>query len=330
MGRYRTIILLVLVGLMPLLVAIFAARILLVDNSPPAAKVQQAASAKPPPVEKSPQRRVLAAARRLPVGVLLGEGDLTAIEIAPEEIRPAHLILDDKTRITKFFGHAMRKTAEAGSPLTWASLVGPGQRGFLAAVLKPGMRAVTIRLGRGIRHAGLIDPGDQVDVILTAEVPAADERRALMSTTILEKVRVVAVDRLIELGVPPVKAGEDIQRTEIVTATLEVTPIQANRLVLGQREGDLSLAVRSLAVAGVLSAGENPVVNGSPFLPKPILHSAGVTSAAGANGATGHELEPLGRPPVRKVVRVIRGEKDIEETFLDDRQFEPPNSRTRP
>ena len=329
MGRYRTIVLLVIFGFAPLLVAVFAARFLMVDDPAPPAKAQQTATAKPPPEEKS-RRKILAAARRLPVGVLVGEGDLTALEVARGEIRPAHVILDGKSGVTGFFGHAMREAAEAGSPLTWASLVGPGQRGFLAAVLRPGMRAVTIQLGKGIRHAGLIDPGDRVDVILTAEVPAAGKRKAMMSTTILEDVRVVAVDRLIEIGVPPVKTDEEIVRTKIVTATLEVTPIQANRLVLGEREGKLSLAVRSLAAAGVPGTGGKPVVNGSPFLPKPILRPVGITGVTGANRATIHELEPMGRPPVRKVVRVIRGDKDIEEPFSDKREPGPPDSGTRP
>ena len=147
----------------------------------------------------------------------------------------------------------VREALAEGAPLTRSAVVGPGQRGFLAAVLRPGARAVTIRVGPATSHAGLIDPGDRVDVILSAELAVDGGDRSVFARTIVEDVRVVAIDRQVGSGADSPGGGEDgeIVRTEIMTATLEASPAQGDRLVLGEHEGSLSLAVRSLAAVTV-------------------------------------------------------------------------------
>ena len=110
-------------------------------------------------------------------------------------------------------------------------MVGPGQKGFLAAVLRPGTRAVMVRVGEATRQAGLIDPGDRVDVILSAELSIDGGERIVFARTIAEDVRVVAIDRRVD------DVGRDAVREEISTATLEASPAQADRLVLGEHEG---------------------------------------------------------------------------------------------
>ena len=146
-------------------------------------------------------------------------------------------------------GYAVRKAIAEGAPLTQASVVGPRQKGFLAAVLRPGARAVTIRVGAATSHAGLIDPGDLVDVILSAELGIHGGERVVFSRTIAEDVRVVAIDRRVDRRV---KDDED-ERVPMTTATLEASPAQADRLVLGEHEGRLSLAVRSLAAPATVA-----------------------------------------------------------------------------
>ena len=202
--------------------------------------------ATPPPVKQPATRRVLAAARELPVGTLLKEEDLTELEVKTEDVRRGHVVAGNGAATDSLRGYAVREALAAGVPLTLPSVVGPGQRGFLAAVLKPGTRAVTIQLGAGTRHAGLIDPGDRVDVILTAKLRLADGVQSVFTRTILEDVRVVAVDRQVGISAEAVEGGKQVKRTKIVTATLEVSPAQADRLALGEHEGKLSLAVRSL------------------------------------------------------------------------------------
>ena len=256
MQRYRLVIMLVLFGVLPVVVAFFFALSYLEEQEQ---EQQQAESApvveEPPEPEPPPMREVLAAARALPVGTLIGKDDLTTLVLAPDAVRADHFVTDDAVSADALAGmprgHAVREAIAEGAPLLRSAIVGPRQKGFLATVLKPGSRAVTIRVGPATSHAGLIDPGDRVDVILTAEFAAGGGERSTVARTIVEDVRVVAIDR--RPGTGEELAGEDasarVERTEIVTATLEALPPQADRLVLGQHEGKLSLVVRSLAVA---------------------------------------------------------------------------------
>ena len=312
MQRYRTVLLLVFLGLLPLIAAAFVARLFLFDDAVPPAQAEIApAKVAPQPVKVVDSVEVLAAARQLPVGTLLGEDDLTVREVETAAVRSNHVAVSRKIELTTLFGHAMRAEVEAGELLTWSAVVGPGQRGFLAAALRPGMRAVTIQLGKGARHAGLIDPGDRVDVILTAMIRAAADvnPQSVFSRTIIENVRVVAVDRRIETVVPPGDTTDtEVKRTEIVTATLEVSPAQANRLVLGEREGSLSLAVRSLAATAAPNAGGTPIgLNEIMALPLP--------STKDDSG----DLEPRDAEKIgsERVVRVIRGDQEFNEVFTD-------------
>ena len=249
MQRYRTVIILILLVVLPLAAALIAARFLLLGNEakPVLTEVEPVVAAAPP--EKPEKRLVLAAARGLPVGTLLREEDLIEIEFKAGEVRRGHVVVDGPAAVDALRGHALREAVAAGEPLTRSAVVGPGQRGFLAAVLKRGTRAVTIRLGAGARHAGLIDPGDRVDVILTAKLRLADGAQGVFTRTILEDVRVVAVDRRVGSGTESSKGSEQVKRSEIVTATLEVSPAQADRLAHGANEGKLSVAVRSLVAA---------------------------------------------------------------------------------
>ena len=246
MQRYRTVIILVLLVVVPMAAAAVAARFVLPESG---AKPIEAETKTPaaPPVEKQETRKVLAAARGLPVGTLLTEGDLAGLDLPASEIKRGHVVMDGAKAIDALRGHAVREALAEGAPLSRSAVVGPRQRGFLAAVLRPGTRAVTIRLGEGTRHAGLIDPGDRVDVILTAKLRLEDRARSAFARTILEDVRVVAVDRQVGTSAGTAEDGKQVKRTKILTATLEVSPTQADRLALGEHEGELSLAVRSLA-----------------------------------------------------------------------------------
>ena len=193
-------------------------------------------------------REVLAAARALPMGTLIGSDDLTTLVLAPDAVRADHFVADDAVSADALRGHAVREAIAEGVPLLRSAIVGPCQKGFLATVLKPGSRAVTIQVGPATSQAGLIKLGDRVDVILTAELAAGGGERSTVARTIVEDVRVVAIDQ--RLGTCK-EAPEDgsVGPTEFVTATLEALSPQADRLVLGEYEGRLSLVVRSLAVA---------------------------------------------------------------------------------
>ncbi len=251
MRRYRTVIIVALLGIVPMIGAVFVMRFVLPDAEPvqtqAAVPAQQVA---PPVVEEEPDViMVLAAARPLPVGTLLTEEHFTEAGIEEDLVRRRHIETEDLDQDEMPYGYVVRESIAAGASVTWSSLVGPRQRGFLAAVLKPGMRALTVKLGAGTRHSGLVDPGDRVDVVLTAHSRERDQANVL-ARTILEDVRVVAVDRRIGSAAGASAPGHEVERKEIVTATLEVLPSQTGLLALGELEGELSLAVRPLAAAG--------------------------------------------------------------------------------
>ena len=172
MQRYRIVIMLMLFGVLPVVAAFFVALSFLGEQEvePPSDEVRPAAEETPPPSKPPEKQEVLAAARALPVGTLLGKDDLTVLELDPATVGEEHVVLDETTTADSLRGHAVREALAEGAPLTWSAVVGPGQRGFLAAVLRPGTRAVTIRVGPATSYAGLIDPGDRVDVILSADL----------------------------------------------------------------------------------------------------------------------------------------------------------------
>ena len=145
---------------------------------------------------------------------------------------------------SELYGAVVRAGIFAGEPLTAGSLIKPGDRGFLAAVLRPGYRAVAIAIDARSGVAGLVFPGDRVDVLMSIKViekgQKKDEkivRRA--SETVLTNVRVLAVDQRVDDQNAVAKVAK--------TATMEVTPKQAEMLAVAGQMGKLSLSLRSLA-----------------------------------------------------------------------------------
>jgi pilus assembly protein CpaB len=118
----------------------------------------------------------------------------------------------------------------------------PGDHGFLAAVMEPGARAVTIPVDATTGLAGLVWPGDRVDLILTqsngdATVPLG---RRIGAETVLSNVRVIAIDQQLMQG-----ASSSAPDGQARTVTMEVNADQAQRVAVAMRLGQLSLSVRS-------------------------------------------------------------------------------------
>lgn len=203
----------------------------------------------PPPRAKAPPPKplpvVLTASTDLPLGSLITANDMIWSPLKNGAVLSAHM-LKGKTKPEEVIGAVVRRAVYKGMPLTWSSIVRPGQYGFLAAALRPNYRAVTILVNRATSQAGLIYPGDRVDVILTVKVTERETSRTNTYTgTILEDIRVVAVNRQVEstAGQQPNTAAS---RNGANTVTLEVRPAEAERLVLAVSRGDISLAMRSL------------------------------------------------------------------------------------
>ena len=152
--------------------------------------------------------------------------------------------LDGEADMTKLLGTVVRYPVTAGQPLTQGALVAPGDRGFLAAALGPGMRAITIPVSAKTGVAGFVFPGDHVDLVLTQSVKGGDGGQGLKaSETILKNLRVLATD---QSTTTETVEGKSVVRTSS-TVTLEVTPRIAEKVTVAETIGQLSLSLRSLA-----------------------------------------------------------------------------------
>ena len=119
-----------------------------------------------------------------------------------------------------------------------------GERGFLAAVLKPGMRAVSAPVNETTGVSGFVFPGDYVDLMLSHVVNMSDGggqvRPHNVTETVMHNIRVIAMDQ---------RSGDQEQAPAVGrVTTFEVTPEQAERISLAQRMGELRLVLRPLSV----------------------------------------------------------------------------------
>jgi pilus assembly protein CpaB len=210
-----------------------AARSLFIGASAPKAEAAQA--------PKGP--KVLVAQRALPVGTII-TADSVAFQEWPKDMVQDAYFIDGEADMNKLLGTVVRYPITAGQPVTQGGLVAPGDRGFLAAALGAGMRAVTVPVSAKTGVGGFVFPGDHVDLMLTQTVPSTDTGQPLKATeTFLRNVRVLATDQSTETTV---EEGKTVVRA-FRTVTLEVTPKIAEKIEVAQTIGTLSLSLRSLA-----------------------------------------------------------------------------------
>jgi pilus assembly protein CpaB len=226
------------------------------------AGAQQAAAA--PAVPLGP--KVLVARKALPVGTIIDAESLTYQPWPKELLQSAYYVEggpdgDPKTLL----GTVVRYPVTAGQPLTRGSMVGPQDRGFLAAALGAGMRAITVPVNSSTGVAGFVFPGDHVDLVLTQQVEGGGDGPALKaSETIVRNIRVLATDQR-------VTDKDKDGKTEVKTfsnVTLEVTPRIAEKIAVAQSIGTLSLSLRSIAdntaeLQRAVAAGEIKVPAGT-------------------------------------------------------------------
>ncbi len=189
--------------------------------------------------------KILVARKALPVGTII---DLESLTFQPW---PQELMQDayyseggPDADLSKMVGTVVRNPITAGQPVTRGSLVGPKDRGFLAAALGPGMRAVTVPVSVTSGVAGFVFPGDRVDMVLTQEVRGGGDGPPLkVSETIIRNIRILATDQRIDQ-----KDAEGNPAPAVSsTVTLETTPRLAEKIAVAQSLGQLSLSLRSLA-----------------------------------------------------------------------------------
>ncbi len=220
----------------------------------PAAPLPQQVAA---PAPQIPTVEVLVANVDLPLGKIILPNDVTWRRW-PEEAGTGSFVVrrngdTGSAAMDEVIGSIVRTTFVPGEPIRPNRLV-KGNRGFMSAILTPGMRAIAAPIDDPSRGAGaFILPNDRVDVILARRnsgAAAATEGLTHTTATVLRNVRVLAVDQTVEE-----RGGE---KTIVGrTATLELTPGQAETLALARELGTLSLSLRSLADSAVSNlAGE--------------------------------------------------------------------------
>ena len=284
---------------------------------------------------------VLVATRSLPVGTII---DAEAFRFQPW---PEGLVQDayyirgrPQADLSSLIGTVVRTEISAGQPVTRGAVIRPGERGFLAAALGPGMRAVTVGVSATSGVAGFVFPGDRVDLVLTQEVEGGGEGEPLrVSETIIRNIRVLAVDQRLNARD---EQGNQVAQN-VSTVTFEATPKIAEKIAVAQTIGQLSLSLRSLAdntaeLERAIASGEvqvpetddpraerrmllaianQPIDTGTTYTVGSDVsrfqrgsvpgregseHNAPAPTSGGAAPAVGGEVRPMG-----PVVRVARG-----------------------
>ncbi|HEY0270903.1 MAG TPA: Flp pilus assembly protein CpaB [Sphingomonas sp.] len=204
--------------------------------------------------------QVLVATKALPIGTILGPDSIRFQPWPKDLIDGAYYKRGDVgADPLKMQGMVVRNPITAGQPITQGSLVSPKDRGFLAAALTPGMRAVTISVSGASAVAGFVFPGDRVDLVLAQDVAAnssaadagpggshiaQDERQLHTSETIIRNIRVLATDQRFD-NVPTADGKQTVSNFSLVT--VEATPKIAEEIAVAQKLGALSLSLRPLA-----------------------------------------------------------------------------------
>jgi len=237
-------------------------------------------------------KSVLVAAHAVHAGSLLKPEDLTSKKIALDDPAAADSNPDTFDVRRSLAGAMVRRSLAEGDIVHSADVMRPGDHGFLAAVLEPGMRAVTIAVDNTTGSAGLIWPGDRVDVILTQSIGEANLPlgHRVAAETVLSNARVIAIDQQIIQGA--VTAPD----SQAKTVTLEVTESQAEKVSVATRLGRLSLSVRS--------------ADATPRLAAKPTSGLSTTWAVDVSPALGQTPTP---PPAENVIRVFQGGGDVKE-----------------
>lgn len=191
--------------------------------------------------QPKPQPKILVAKAALAVGQFVRPESLEW-RTWPADGIAGNYVVEGSHPLQDFIGAVVRTPIAAGEPVTEGRVVSPGNSGFLAAVLEPGYRAVTVPVTATSGIAGFVFPGDRIDLILTHTLQRQQngvtvQRR--VSETVLHDIRVLAVDQKI--------AGKPGEAQIARTATLEVTPKQSEVIAVTDDMGKLSLSLRSLA-----------------------------------------------------------------------------------
>lgn len=268
------------------------------------------ASASRPSNQTVSTEKVLVSAADLPQGLLLRDEDLTWKKFPVADI-PPNAIISGAPGAADLKGALLRHPAASGTVLVSDDVILPNAPGFLAATLKPEMRAVSVAVDDVSGNAGLIQPGDYVDLLLTQQMDRRTDSPdlAVSSETVVEHVRVLAVGS--EIKRPKTGDAPDLNN-RARTVTLEVSPRMGEVVAVAARLGSLSLALRSFATV-TREPSASAVGSATPAAPV----WAGDISRAVRDLPRAHTVQATSRAPVPAMPRsvtIYRGSEKSDST----------------
>lgn len=240
---------------------------------------------------------VLVVTREVPAGAQLQESDLR-YEAWPLGAVNNRLMIRKPGEDPKaqFVGMFTRRALAEGEPFAASATFKQDNTGVLAGMLSPGMRAVSIAITNASAVSGFITPGDKVDIVLSADFKKSADQQGKPGTmvrfaaeTVLEDVKVLAIDQQMARG----RDGAAIQGK---TATVEVSPTQAEQLIAVSMLGQLSLVLRSMAKPDPAAQAAQPPRPADDFTAdveasKAMKAMAGPAKPAARQGGGGGEVK---------------------------------------
>ena len=207
-------------------------------TQPPPAPTIQAA----PTIETV---QVLVARAEIGLGQVANESSFRWQEWPKQALSPAFVTRQARPKaMSDFSGSIARTGVAANEPITANKMIKPGSGGVLAAILTPGMRAISIKISEHTAVGRLILPNDHVDVLLTSRTRGRNGGAEEVNTElILRNVRILAIGQQIE-----VKEGR--KNAEGNVASLELSPSQSELVAQASVKGELALVLRSIADSG--------------------------------------------------------------------------------
>lgn len=228
--------------------------------------------------KKVPEKLVYVAKQEIPVGTII-EQEMIDKQTWPEHlIGPGFVVAGEKA--PTIIGMVARSHFQPREVILRPKLANPEDPSFLAASIPEGHRAVTISVNGVTSVAGFVYPGDRVDVLLTHTLISDKEKEAAdltedkdddikgsytkrVTEILVPDVRVLAIDQKAMAGQEDGKQKKRMPST----VTLELSQADAQRVRLAEREGEISLALRSLkdkGVSWVRPSGQEDLTRGLP------------------------------------------------------------------
>jgi len=196
--------------------------------------------------------QVLVAAKDIGLGEVVSEHHMEFVAWPLEGVRPGMITQERASAKHELAGSIARSPIIAGEVITAQKMIKAGQGGVLSAILPQGMRAVSTKIDQRTAVGGLILPNDHVDVILTRNMRKSSGSDEHVADTLFRNVRVLAIGQQIDTATGDKTADWS---GSSMTASLELTPRQAELLALANSMGVITLSLRS--VADMNTEGQN-------------------------------------------------------------------------